>query len=105
MADLTSDNPGGQGAGMPTGAHVLSDAEMRGYSYSGADVTYQNLPTSGKTIARVNPGAMGYNTPGPTGPLRGVEANTARANRSNSTPITSVDDISAEDLSNGWRQS
>lgn len=68
--------------GMPVGAHQMSDAEMRGYSYSGATVTMQDLPMVGETIAKVNPGAMGYENPGPTADQRGIEANTNRTNGS-----------------------
>lgn len=67
---------------MPVGAHQMSPAEMRGYSYTGADVTMQDLPTAGKTITKVNPGAMGYENPGPTDDQRGIEANTNRTNGS-----------------------
>lgn len=88
-----SQNAGNRGS---TGVHEMDQSELRGGSYT-ADPTSapvilerQQIPTVGPgprptdEVASVGGGGQRYNTPGPGGPLRGVEANT---NRSNGTEI------------------
>lgn len=82
-------NAGNRGS---TGVHEMSQDELRGGSYP-ADPTSapvilsrQEIPTVGPgprptdEVASVGGGGQHFNTPGPGGPLRGVEANTARSN-------------------------
>jgi hypothetical protein len=84
-----SQNAGDRGS---TGTHEMSQSELRGESYV-ADPTAgivvlqrQEIPTVGPgprpadEPASVGGGQQHFNTPGPGGPLRGVEANTARSN-------------------------
>lgn len=107
---------------MPFKAHEMSQEEMRGASYPQDGTTgisvleRQRIPTVGpgprpvdqiaslEAVSRVN------RTPGPGGPLRGVEANTARSNGTeiptyhspNSTVEPASPDIDA-DADDGWR--
>lgn len=89
-----SQNAGDRGS---TGTHQMSQDELRGASYPAivgsypAELSRQEIPTVGPgprptdEIAQVvAPNSASNRTPGPGGPLRGVEANT---NRSDGTTI------------------
>lgn len=88
-----SENAGNRGS---TGVHQMSQDELRGESYTADEssapviLERQQIPTVGPgprptdEVASVGGGGQHFNTPGPGGPLRGVEANT---NRSNGTEI------------------